>query len=149
MLLAASAHGIQPIEGHKPHLTGTVLLIEDEPDVAALLSLVLIREGDQVERVASAAAAHTALARTQPNLIVMDITLPDADGVVLCTQLRTDVRTATIPIVVITGYAEPSICAAAYAAGAAVVLIKPFQIDDFRAAVRAQLAAATKEKAND
>jgi CheY-like chemotaxis protein len=49
----------------------------------------------------------------------------------------------------ITGYAQPAIHAAAYAAGAAAVLNKPFQMDDFRAVVRAQLATAIQENTND
>jgi two-component system phosphate regulon response regulator PhoB len=106
---------------------------------------VLLREGNQVVRVASAAEARTAIARALPDLIILDMVLPDESGIAVCAQLRGEERTAAIPIVMITGYSDQARHAAAYAAGAAVVLAKPFELDDFRTVVRAQLAPTPQE----
>ena len=104
----------------------TIVIAEDEPNVVELVRVTL--EDDRV-RVVAAPDGTSALelaARLQPGLVLLDVGLPDVDGVEVCRRLRLDPSTAATPIVMLTAAAQQEDVTRGLAAGATVYLTKPF-----------------------
>jgi CheY-like chemotaxis protein len=122
-------------EVHRPRAAGCVLLVEDNDEVAALVSEMLGEIGYEVTRVASAQAALGALANgRRVDLVFSDIMMPgEMDGVDLAREIRH--RRANLPIVLTSGYAEPTLHDAE--AQGLRVLRKPYRLDELEAALRA------------
>lgn len=83
-----------------------ILLVEDEPDIANLLSLLLSREGYTVDIALSGAMALDALKRTRYNAMTLDLMLPDISGLEIIRKVRSQAETADIPIIVISAKME-------------------------------------------
>ncbi|MDQ2724674.1 MAG: response regulator, partial [Actinomycetota bacterium] len=80
--------------------SGTIVVVEDDPNIADLVDLYLRREGFRVILAADGPAGLTAIAREQPRLIVLDVGLPGRlDGLEVCRQVR---ASGTTPIVMLT-----------------------------------------------
>ena len=104
----------------------TVLIADDEPHVVELIRLTL---EDERITVVDACDGESALARAErlrPDLIFLDVHLPDISGLEVCARLRTDPRFATTKIVMLTAAAQESDVARGLAAGANHYLTKPF-----------------------
>jgi CheY-like chemotaxis protein len=105
------------------------LVIEDEPDTRRLVSASLRRLGLRVHEAATGAEAVAVLDRAIPDVICLDLRLPDASGLSLCEQVRATPRLRDVPVVVITALARPIDRAQAEVAGADQYLVKPFRVD--------------------
>jgi len=102
-----------------------ILVVEDDPETRRFYSEVFVDSGFLVEQAHN---GHQALekARTlMPDIILTDIAVPGLDGIELCQRLRSDVNTAHIPILGITGYEDRQYPDRALLAGADHVLTKP------------------------
>ncbi|MBI5368663.1 MAG: response regulator [Planctomycetes bacterium] len=82
--------------------TPTLLVIDDELDTVGMLSDFLAHEGFRVLAACSAREALGILARETPDLILMDLAMPEIDGFELCRRLATSPRCSQIPVIVIT-----------------------------------------------
>jgi CheY-like chemotaxis protein len=102
-----------------------VLVVDDHPMNTKLVSFVLRSRGIEVLTAGSAQAARDALALAVPAAILMDVQLPEVDGLTLTRELRTDPRLATIPIVAVTAYAMARDRLAALDAGCDAFVSKP------------------------
>jgi DNA-binding response OmpR family regulator len=78
---------------------GTILVVDDEPNIADLVELYLRREGFQVCKAPSGEAGLDAIGRVRPRLVVLDVGLPDLDGLEVCRRLR---QTSQIPVIFLT-----------------------------------------------
>jgi CheY-like chemotaxis protein len=105
------------------------LVIEDDPDARRLVSVCLRRLGLRVHEAATGAEAAAMLDRAIPDVICLDLRLPDASGLSLCEQVRATPRLRDVPVVVITALARPIDRAQAEVAGADQYLVKPFRVD--------------------
>ena len=119
----------------------TLLLVDDDADILRLLTLTLRSEGF---RLLTARDGETALAMARsesPDLVLLDRNLPGRDGLAICRALRAeaDERLRDVPIVLLTGEAEPEDTASGFAAGATDYVIKPFKPTHVRARVQAWL----------
>jgi CheY-like chemotaxis protein len=112
------------------------LVIEDDPDARRLVSACLRRLGLRVHEAATGAEAAAALDRAIPDVICLDLRLPDASGLSLCEQVRATPRLRDVPVVVITALARPIDRAQAEVAGADEYLVKPFRVDALTDSVR-------------
>ncbi len=122
----ALSHGAAPEAGERPR----ILVCEDDRDVARLLSLMLEREGYQVDVAQEAAAARRLLRERTYAALTLDLVLPDQDGVTLIRELRREEATSRLPIVVVSVRAEEG--AAELNGGAVGVidwLVKPIDED--------------------
>src|SRR5688572_14900009 len=79
-----------------------VLVVDDDPDMAAFLAHLLGREGMSAETAPDGEAALARIAAVAPDLILLDVMLPGADGFVVCERLKADPASAMIPIVLVT-----------------------------------------------
>lgn len=133
---------------HFPEPSGTVLYIEDNP-VNVLIVEAVLEPWSDVKLVVAIDAAQ-GLARAfdaAPDLILLDIHLPDADGIDVLRSLRADPRTARLPIVALSASVMEWERAAALDAGATKYWSKPIDFDSFRAGVSMFLREASEHSA--
>lgn len=114
----------------------TILVVEDDPAVAHALIDAFELVDYRVWHAANGAEARGELERAQPDLIVLDLMLPDIDGLVLCSLLKS---IANVPIVICSASARKSDPVLALKLGADDFVHKPFEVDDLLARVEAVL----------
>jgi DNA-binding response OmpR family regulator len=114
-----------------------VLLVEDEPNIGNIIVFKLEREGHQVRWEEAASAVLSAASEFQPDLVVLDSSLPDGDPFTLLTSLL-----KASPVLMLTEFRDADTPRRAAAAGAAVTVEKPFK-PTVLARLVAQLTAAT------
>lgn len=116
-----------------------ILLIEDDPDIAALVDVSL--EGEDVEfaSVADGDAGLRAALEGQPDLIILDWMLPGLSGLEICQAVRSDARFDATPILMLTAKARPADVERARKAGADDYIFKPFSPKELAARVHALL----------
>jgi DNA-binding response OmpR family regulator len=104
----------------------TILSVDDERDVTELVAFHLARAGYDVVTASSGREALDAVHLRKPDLIVLDLMLPDIDGFGVCEILRRQPATATIPIVILTAWATHDARHLGLELGALEYLTKPF-----------------------
>jgi two-component system catabolic regulation response regulator CreB len=119
-----------------------LLLLEDDPAIADTVSYALQREGWRVRHVAWVSEARQALAQRLPELLVLDIGLPDGNGLDLCRSLRADPATRHLPILMLSARSEEMDRVLGLELGADDYLAKPFSPRELVARVRALLRRA-------
>lgn len=116
-----------------------MLVVEDNPANLRLVQALLDRAGYRSVAAGSLAEAHQRLAESQPDLVLLDIQLPDGDGLSLVRQLRAGQAAGGVPVVAVTAYAMPGDRERALAAGCAGYLTKPLDTRAFAGQVAAVL----------
>jgi len=119
-----------------------VLVIEDDVDIARLLELELGEAGFEVEHHALGAAGLTALRERRPDVVVLDLGLPDLEGAEIARRIR---RTETVPIVVLTAADALGSKLRLLEDGADDYLVKPFHVEELIARIRVQLRSRGDE----
>lgn len=122
-----------------------ILVVEDELDLAELLRYNLNVSGHKAEVVHSGPAAIEAVAAKKPDLIILDIMLPEMDGIEVATKLKRNAETAGIPIIMLTAKSADEDQVRGLDAGADDYVTKPFSIKVLLARVDAVLRRAMKE----
>jgi two-component system phosphate regulon response regulator PhoB len=105
-----------------------ILIIEDETDVAEVLRYNLLREGFGVTEATCGKKALNDVIHEKPDLVLLDLMLPDLSGIEVCKQLKRDARTAAIPIIMVTAKSEDADIVKGLEAGADDYVTKPFSI---------------------
>jgi len=119
----------------------SILIVDDNPTNLKLARVVLEEADYEVHTAENAAGALEVLARVPVRLILMDIQLPDMDGLQLTRQLKQDPRYSSIVVVALTAYAMKGDSAKAIAAGCAGYITKPISVDALPRTVAAHLEA--------
>ena len=110
-----------------------ILIVEDEPDLVALLERWLEKDGHRVEHVADGAAALEALKRTPlPQLVLLDVMLPKLDGFEVLRQLRAAPLTKALPVVMVSSFSRDRDAARGRELGANDYIVKPLMELDFK-----------------
>jgi DNA-binding response OmpR family regulator len=120
-------------------MTGRVLIVEDEPDIRDLLAYHLEREGYQVSACRSGADALRRVRSSSPDLVLLDLMLPEMNGLEVCRRLRGDQTTSALPIVMLTARDEEVDRILGLELGADDYIVKPFSPKEVVARVRAVL----------
>ena len=105
-----------------------VVLIEDEPDLREIVEYNLAQAGHRVLAAASAEAGLRLVRETLPDLVLLDLMLPDRPGTTVCTALKREPRTQDIPIIIVTARGEEVDRIVGLELGADDYLVKPFSI---------------------
>lgn len=127
----------------------TAVVVEDNEPSFILVQEILRSIGWEALQVDRAAYMQEILDRVTPNLIIMDISLPDGDGIELTKQIRDD--GIKVPIVVMSSYASPEIRNKAMVAGACACYPKPFSLKELEQIITSIVSlcsSATKSATN-
>jgi two-component system, OmpR family, phosphate regulon response regulator PhoB len=132
----------------RPNLVSAprILVVEDEIDVALLISYNLEAEGYFVESVARGDEAELRLAENAPDLLILDWMLPAVSGIEICRRLRARETTRTLPVIMVTARNEESERVRGLAVGADDYVVKPFSVIELMARVRALLRRSRPER---
>jgi len=134
-LLDALRRSIAEANGPKTR----ILVIDPDPDTAAMLEVILSTPNREVLSVGSAREAERLPAREAFALIILELVLPDMDGRNLLVRLRAHAATALTPVIVVSSFAQPQVKTECYALGADAFFEKPFDPAAFSAQVSAHL----------
>jgi two-component system alkaline phosphatase synthesis response regulator PhoP len=116
-----------------------ILVVEDEEDIQELLKYNLAKEGYQVHCVDSGEAGLQEARKMFPDLLILDLMLPEMNGLEVCRQLKSDSKTQPIPIIMLTAKGEESDIILGLEMGADDYVTKPFSVQVFLSRVRAVL----------
>ena len=119
-----------------------IAVVEDEDDIRALVVAGLTREGFRVSEYAGGRDLLARLRRETPALVVLDVMLPDTDGMALCRLIRNDKDLASLPVIMLTARAGESDRILGLEIGADDYVTKPFSPKELAARVRAVLRRA-------
>jgi DNA-binding response OmpR family regulator len=126
-------------------MSSRILVVEDDFDISNMLRIYFTGQGYEVQ-VAPRGGEALAMTRKQlPNLIVLDIMLPDMNGYDVCRELRTTTRTSHIPIIFLTQKDERSDKIAGLELGADDYITKPFDIEELKLRVQNAINAANRQ----
>ena len=103
-----------------------ILIVEDERDIADLLRYHLQESGFETDYVRNGADALHRAVEQPPELIILDLMLPEVDGMIVCRLLKNDPRTKNIPVVMVTAKDEEKDRVAGLELGADDYITKPF-----------------------
>ena len=111
-----------------------VLLVEDETAISEPLAAHLVREGFEPEVAGTIEEARSAMSRVQPDVVLLDVMLPDGDGRDLCREIR---KTSDLPIILLTARGEEIDRIVGLELGADDYVVKPFSAGELVARIRA------------
>ena len=122
-----------------------VLIVEDNRDIADLVSHYLSKAGFTTDVIASGQQALKAINEAPPDLLILDLMLPQVDGLEICRAVRMNEKTAAVPIIMLTARAEESDRIVGLEIGADDYVAKPFSPHELVARARALLRRTQRE----
>src|SRR3954454_6371843 len=128
-----------PLASDTGRVAHSLLLVDDEPRIRRVLRLALEDEGYQVAEAANGYDALAALRREPPDVVLLDLMLPDRDGFAVCREIR---RTSDVPVIMVTARADSHDVVAGLEAGADDYVTKPLVAKELSARIRALLRRA-------
>jgi PleD family two-component response regulator len=126
-----------------------ILIVEDDPDIGTMLRVYFENQGFEVSLATRGGDALALTRHSLPQLIVLDIMLPDMDGYEVCRSLRASSRTGHIPILFLTQRDERRDRIAGLELGADDYITKPFDIEELRLRVQNAMARSERESMTD
>ena len=120
-------------------MTKRIAIVDDEPDIVELVSLHLKKAGFQTDSYLDGRSLLKSLDRHRPDMVVLDLMLPDADGFELCKYLRSNKAFSSIPIIMLTAKSDEIDRVLGLELGADDYITKPFSVNELVARVKAVL----------
>jgi len=127
------------IENQPDISIGNILIIDDNPENLRLLSRMLIRRGYEVRQALNGAIALRAIEIQRPDIVLLDIMMPQINGYEVCKSIKDNPETAQIPVIFLSALDEVQNKLKGFAVGAADYITKPFQFDEVLVRVQSQL----------
>jgi two-component system phosphate regulon response regulator PhoB len=116
-----------------------ILVVDDEPDILELTRMSLVRDGYEVETAATGDEALASLRRGRPDLVVLDLMLPDRPGTDVCRSIRTTPELADVPVIMLTARGDEVDRIVGFELGADDYVTKPFSPRELGLRVKAIL----------
>lgn len=113
----------------------TVMIIEDEADAAELFSEMMRINGFRVIKMFSSAPAIPMIAQEKPDIILLDVMMPDISGLEVLRYIRREPELSSIPVIILSAKSMPSDIKTGIEAGASMYLTKPVGFQDLKQAV--------------
>lgn len=120
-------------------MPGTIAIVEDEQNIVELVKYNLDREGYRTISANNGRKGLDMIRQELPDLVILDLMLPEIDGLTVCKQLRADSQTKSIPIIIVTAKSEEADRVLGLEMGADDYVSKPFSPRELVARVRAVL----------
>ncbi len=131
-----------PTESPSP-IKSRIAIVEDEADIAALIASYLRKEGFLVDTYGTGRAFLLSLEKRLPGLVLLDLMLPDVNGVEICRTMKARFEWQTIPLIMVTAKGEESDRVVGLELGADDYVTKPFSLKELAARIRAVLRRVT------
>jgi PleD family two-component response regulator len=125
---------------------GNILVVDDTPQNLRLLVSILQKQGYEVRPVPNGKLALSGARGFLPDLILLDIMMPEMDGYEVCSQLKAEERTKDIPVIFISAIDELVDKVKAFEVGGVDYITKPFQVEEVLARVETHLALQRLQK---
>jgi signal transduction histidine kinase len=119
---------------------GDILVVDDKLDNLRLLSTMLTEQGYEIRSVVSGSAALMGVQAQPPDLILLDINMPEMDGYEVCQRLKANPTTHDIPVIFISALNEVLDKVKAFSVGGVDFITKPFQVEEILARIENQLS---------
>jgi diguanylate cyclase (GGDEF)-like protein len=126
--------------------TADILIVDDTANNLRLLSEMLVQQGYSVRKAISGQMALTAVRTLPPDIILLDIMMPEMDGYQVCQHLKSEPSTAEIPVIFLSALNEAFDKVKAFQVGAGDYITKPFQFEEVLIRVKNQLMLRTAER---
>ncbi len=127
-----------------------ILIVEDEPDIVRMLEYNLKKEGFRTVSASDGGEGLRRADRDEPDIILLDLMLPEIDGLELCRRLRQSPRTCGIPVIMLTAKTRETDKIVGLELGADDYIVKPFSVGELIARIKALLRRLhDKEKLSD
>lgn len=126
-----------------------ILVVDDEEDIRRLMEYSLVRDGFVAYTAESGLGAMNMVHDKKPDLIILDLMLPDMDGLDVCRAVRSNAETSTIPIIMVTAKGEDADIVAGLELGADDYITKPFSPRVLIARIKTVLKRAKKDSIDD
>ena len=126
----------------------TVIVVEDEPDAAELFAEMMRVTGFRVLKTYRSTPAISLIAREQPDVVILDIMMPDISGLEVLRFMRRDPKLKTTPVIVVSARSMPSDIREGLEAGATIYLTKPVGYLDLKKSVDQVMQAQTSDNAS-
>jgi DNA-binding response OmpR family regulator len=116
---------------------GKILIVDDDQGTTKLLEIMLSKEGYDVVSVNNSCDTLTTALRYDPNLILLDLVMPSADGFEVCRNVREKSQFARVPIVFFTSVSDVEKKVAAFGLGASDYIVKPVHPQELKVRIKA------------
>ncbi len=126
-------------DDHRVENQGKILIVDDTPDNLRLLSTTLTEQGYDVRCAINGKLALMTIKNELPDLILLDIKMPDMDGYTVCNQLKSQPETAEIPVIFLSALDDVFDKVKAFNTGGIDYITKPFQVEEVLVRVKNQL----------
>ena len=113
-------------DSHLPASKRTIMVVDDYPDLVEIVRIALTLKGFNVSCAYSGKHLFACLEELRPDLILLDIMMPQMDGLEVLTRLKGNPATASIPVIILTAKGEPEDVIKGYERGADIYITKPF-----------------------
>jgi len=127
-------------DAHEVKLTQRILIVDDQPRNLRLLEKMLHGQAYYVQTVLTGTDALQAVRLWQPDLILLDVMMPEMDGYTVCQRLKADAQTARIPVIFLSALGEVQDKLKGFNAGGVDYITKPFKLQEVLARVETHLA---------
>ncbi|MDJ0703426.1 MAG: response regulator [Leptolyngbyaceae cyanobacterium MO_188.B28] len=128
-------------------IKGDILIVDDAPENLQILFAILSEQGYEVRRVRTGRQALNAILADAPDLVLLDICMPDMDGYEVCSQLKAQASTVAIPVIFLSALDNALDKVKAFSVGAADYISKPFQLHEVMIRVENQLTLKRQKAA--
>ncbi|CAN1212452.1 EAL domain-containing protein [Tumidithrix helvetica PCC 7403] len=125
---------------------GDILIVDDTPNNLRFLSTTLTEQGYKVRSVMEGAMALTVAQAAQPDLILLDIMMPNIDGYEVCQHLKANIKTRDIPVIFLSALDEVLDKVKAFTVGGVDYITKPFQLEEVLARIQTHLSLRAAQK---
>jgi diguanylate cyclase (GGDEF)-like protein/PAS domain S-box-containing protein len=123
-----------------------ILVVDDSPNTLSLLTEVLTDDGYKVQTATSGIEALTAVSGEMPDLILLDVKMPDMDGYEVCRQLKSEEYNSNVPVIFISGLYDATDKVKGFNAGGVDYITKPFQFEEVLARIEMHLTLHRLQK---
>jgi diguanylate cyclase (GGDEF)-like protein len=136
------------LEEHELHHNQSplILVADDSQDILNMLTDILTQHGYLVHLAESGHTALQSLAVEIPDLILLDVSMPDMDGYEICCRLKSDAHSCRIPVIFISGHDDTSDKIKAFQAGGVDYITKPFKVSEILARVKTHVSLSRLQK---
>ena len=121
-------------------MTATILVVDDQPQGLKVVSLALLKQGYKVLGAQSGAEALAVIAQSRPDLVILDVMMPDMDGFEVCRRIRANPELAQLPVLMLTARGEVDDKLEGFESGADDYMVKPVSLRELLARVKVLLA---------